>query len=127
MAVPSAVTPSKVYFILSPWASTVRVRLLGAAPELYFDFARLSFQAPTRGFCASRVVAAAQARTVTAANASRRFIFLSCESTERFRWSLRAGIGGTVCRGGANVKELWPLRPQISCCGMNLNPPATLR
>src|SRR5579864_2511965 len=77
MAVPSAFAPSKVYFTLSPCDSTVRVKLLGGWPALYFDFSRLSFQVPTSALCASTVVAAAQTRTVRAANARRRFIFLS--------------------------------------------------
>src|SRR5712692_4212471 len=48
VGLPSALTPSPVNFIPPGVASNFSVRLLGAGPGLYLDFARSSFQVPSQ-------------------------------------------------------------------------------
>src|SRR5260370_39074901 len=48
VGLPSALTPSPVYLIPPGVASNFSVRLLGAGPGLYLDFARSSFQVPSQ-------------------------------------------------------------------------------
>src|SRR5271154_7052437 len=75
IGLPSAATPSKVYFTPSPCASTVRVRLLGVGPGSYFDLVTLSFHVPTNGLlCARTAEEPATANSVITANRKARFM-----------------------------------------------------
>ena len=53
MGFPSAFIPSEVCLIPSAVDSNFRVRLFGAGPGLYFDFAVFNFQVPSQFSAAS--------------------------------------------------------------------------
>src|SRR3974390_1642735 len=75
MGLPSAVTPSKVYFAPPPSATIVRVRLVGAGPGKNLDFATLRFQVPRKGLvCANKGPEATADKTRIDRTSGKRFI-----------------------------------------------------
>src|SRR6516225_8661921 len=95
MGLPSAVTPSKVYFAPPPLATIVRVRLLGAGPGSNLDFATLSFQVPRKGLvCANKGPAATADKTTIDSTSGKRFIRFSPWTRFAQRFWRELAVGG---------------------------------